>query len=266
MARDPSREVTEDWPLAPVDKTPIIVTNPQGSSPFLLIGDHAGNSIPSKLCLGVGAADSMRHIAWDIGVATLGAALAARLDAVFVHQRYSRLVIDCNRDPALPEAIPEASDGTPIPGNARLTPADRAARIAAIHEPYHQAIAAEIARRATPPVLVSLHSFTPEMAGVARPWAIGVLHDGGADGFARTLLSRLYERSGLVVGDNQPYRMDATDHTVPRHAFARGLSYVELEVRQDLLAADPEGWATLLANELPAAVSPPAPTSLGRRP
>ncbi len=192
----------------------------------------------------------MRHIAWDIGVAALGRALAARLDATFVGQTYSRLVIDCNRDPRSAGAVPQTSDGTIIPGNADP---DRAARIAAIHAPYQDAIAREIARRDRT-VLIALHSFTPVMAGIARPWAIGVLHDGHADGFARRLLARLQARAAFVVGDNEPYRMDGTDHSVPRHAFAAGLPYAELEIRQDLLAADPAGWAALLAVDMTAAL------------
>ena len=234
------------------DPPAVCVVNPRGRSPFLLIGDHAGNSIPRRLGdLGLDAEDRVRHIAWDIGVAALGKALADRLDATFVAQTYSRLVIDCNRDPDAADAVPGVSDGTPIPGNVD---ADRAARVAAIHAPYQAAIAAEIARRETT-VLVALHSFTPVMAGVARPWAIGVLHDGHRDGFARRLLARLAARGDLVVGDNEPYRMDGTDHSVPRHAFAADLEYAELEIRQDLLAADPGGWAALLADALTASLA-----------
>lgn len=228
--------------------------NRDGRAPFLLIGDHAGAAIPQVLGdLGVGAADRGRHIAIDLGVAALGAALAARLDAPFVAQSYSRLVIDCNRDPGSPAAIPETSDGTVVPGNAGLTAAARAARVAAIHAPYQAAIAALIADRPRT-ILVSLHSFTPVMAGVARPWEIGVLHGGHADGFAHRLLARLQARGDRVVGDNEPYRMDGTDFTVPRHAFDAGLAYAEIEIRQDLLVADPAGWADLLGDELEAAI------------
>lgn len=231
------------------DPPPVEIFNPAGASRFLLIGDHAGNLVPTALGdLGVGAPDLQRHIAWDIGVNALGHDLATRIDATFVRQRYSRLVIDCNRDPESVEAMPAESDRTPVPGNADLTAQALQQRIAEIHQPYQAAIAATIAARATT-VLVSLHSFTPALAGVARPWHIGVLHNGHNDGFARRLLDWLGEHAGVPIGDNEPYRMDATDHTVPRHAFAAGLPYVELEVRQDLLD-DAEGIAaiaTLLA-------------------
>ena len=239
--------------LDTADPPAVTIINPQGRSPFLLIGDHAGNLVPRSLgTLGLSDADRTRHIAWDIGVGALGEALAARLDAVFVRQRYSRLVIDCNRDPAAADAIPATSDGSRIAGNLRLNAAARAARIGAIHEPYQQAIASEIARRKASgqaTILVSLHSFTVALAGQsARPWDIGVLHDGRNDGFARALLAALKGVPGLVVGDNQPYRMDATDHTVPRHAFPT-LPYVELEIAQRRLgaAAEIDWWSETLA-------------------
>ena len=242
------------------DPAPVEVNNAAGSSPFLIIGDHAGVAIPATLgSLGLSMADMGRHIACDIGVRGLGEALAHRLEASFILQPYSRLVIDCNRDPAAADAIPDIADGTPIPGNARLTAAERADRIAAIHAPYHDAIASEIGNRADrgqPTILVALHSFTPKLAGDApakrRPWHVGVLHEGGDPRFAIAVLEQLRREPDLTVGDNEPYRMDTTDHSIPRHAFAAGLGYVELEVRQDLLAdaAGQRHWSELIATAL----------------
>ncbi|MEO6217572.1 MAG: N-formylglutamate amidohydrolase [Sphingomonas sp.] len=245
--------------LSADDPPPVRIYNPAGQSSFLVLGDHAGNAVPARLeTLGLGAADLARHIGWDIGIAGLGPLLAKALDAVFIHQAYSRLVVDCNRDPAAPDAMAEASDGTPVPANHQLTAEARAARVAAIHAPYQAAIAAELARRdaaGMATILVSLHSFTPALAGVARPWEIGILHAGGADAFALRLLAQLREDESLVVGDNQPYRMDSTDHTIPRHAFAPPRAYAEIEIRQDLLAdlAGWAHWATVLTRALLAA-------------
>lgn len=213
---------------------------------FLLIGDHAGSAVPAALGdLGLAAADRARHIGLDIGVEQLGQALSERLGAPFLRQVYSRLVIDCNRDPARADAVPEVSDGTVIPGNAGLDPAARQARIAEVFAPYHAAIAKALDARAAAgreTILVSLHSFTPVMSGTARPWHMGVLYDRGETGFALALLERLRREERLVVAANEPYRMDEIDHTVPLHAYPRRLRYVELEVRQDLLdPRSPEG-------------------------
>lgn len=205
---------------------------------FLLVGDHAGAAIPHVLGdLGLSLEDRQRHIALDLGVEALGKALADRLDAPFVSQAYSRLVVDCNRGPDDSGWIVEESDGTVVPGNLALSGEDRAARRAAIYDPYHSAIGGKLDRleaACADPVLISLHSFTPIMGGRARPWEIGVLHDGHRDDFALSLLC-LLKSSGRVVGDNQPYRMDEIDHTVPFHAFGRSIRYVELEFRQDIL-------------------------------
>jgi predicted N-formylglutamate amidohydrolase len=209
---------------------------------LLLVGDHAGREIPPRLAgLGLppGALDG--HIAWDIGVAGLGARLADRLGATFIAQRYSRLVIDCNRDPARTDSICETSDGVAIPGNRGLDPAARAGRVRDIFEAYHGRIAAELdARHAAGrrTILVCLHSFTPVLAGEARPWRYGVLHLGGS-AFSDAMLGALRAALGAdLVGDNRPYAMDGTDYTAPHHAVARGLDYLELEVRQDLIAAE----------------------------
>lgn len=224
-----------------------------------MLGDHAGNLIPKALGdLGVADADRARHIGWDIGIGALGERLATLLDAVFVRQTYSRLVIDCNRAPDAADAMPAISDGIPVPGNAALDRGARAARVGQIHGAYQDAIAASIAARdatGRATIIVSLHSFTPSMRGTARPWEIGILHDRGDPAFALACLDWLNRESGLTIGDNEPYRMDLIDYTVPRHAYPAARPYVELEIRQDLLLDDPgvEAIATLLAQMLPAA-------------
>ncbi|MDR7154259.1 putative N-formylglutamate amidohydrolase [Sphingobium xenophagum] len=228
--------------LGPGDPLPFELFNAEGGSPFLLIGDHAGAAIPVAMGdMGLSAADRARHIAIDIGVYGLGHALARRLDAPFLHQSYSRLVIDCNRDPAHAEAIPALSDGTVIGDNADLDMAEKAERVRAIHRPYHQAMADLIAARTAAgreTILLSLHSFTPVLSGDVRPWDIGILHWRGRTDFALSILDQLRSIAGVVVGDNEPYAMDATDYTVPLHAFPNGLRYAEIEVRQDLIGDD----------------------------
>lgn len=247
--------------LATEARSPAIVLNPGAASPFLLLGDHAGREVPAALGdLGLHVRDWDRHIAWDIGVAGLGQLLSEALDATFIRQRFSRLVIDCNRDPARADAIPEVSDGAHIPANAALRPADRQARFDAVAAPYHAAIAAELDqrfKRGLSTILVSLHSFTPEMNAFARPWRFGVLHAEDS-AYSRAVLARLQADLGAdFVGDNQPYRMDEVDFTIPHHCRPRGLDYLELETRQDLIAeeAGQTDVAGRLAKLLPQALA-----------
>lgn len=227
--------------LTAEDPPPVRITNGGGASLFLLLGDHAGNLVPSRLgMLGLGPDDLGRHIALDIGVSELGRLLAMKLDATFVEQRYSRLVVDCNRSKDAAASIAEVSDHTTIPGNASSKPEWRAHRYAEIFDPYQRAIARVIearSRQGRSTTVVSLHSFTPVLAGEKRPWDVGVLYDGGNTAFARRVLVELMIDGELLVGDNAPYHMDGTDFTIPQHCYARGLPYVELEIRQDRLGS-----------------------------
>ena len=179
-----------------------------------------------------------RHIAWDIGVGGLGERLSLRLNATFVSQTYSRLVIDCNRQPGAADSIPPVSDGVAIPANECLSDDERAQRRAEVFQPYHDRISSllEARRQAGQRTLfVALHSFTPVLQGFQRPWRYGVLHRGDS-ALSRHALAALTREMGDEAGDNQPYAMDLSDATVALHADARGLDYLELEVRQDLLA------------------------------
>ena len=235
---------------------PFIVDNQAGQGPFVLVCDHAGRAVPRAIELGVSAADMDRHIAWDIGAGDLALLLSARLDAPLISQRYSRLIVDCNRAPDRADAMPQVSDGTLVPANHALDAAARAARVAAIHEPYHARLAALLdARGGRPTALVFVHSFTPVMRGVARPWTYGVLHTGQP--LALATLARLRAADAGEVGDNEPYAMDEVDYTAGRHGTGRGLDFAEIEVRQDLIAqaAGRATVADLLARILPQALA-----------
>src|SRR6202043_3208930 len=162
------------------DVPPVHEQNAQGRSPFLLTSDHYGRLIPLALGdLGLETSELTRHIAWDIGIAGVAEALSNHLGAHLIAQRYSRLMIDCNRPPDVPSSIPRISEATIIPGNEALTREAAQARREAIFDPYHRRIAEVIEarlRNAMPTVLVSLHSFTPVYAGIIRPWHIGTLY------------------------------------------------------------------------------------------
>jgi predicted N-formylglutamate amidohydrolase len=222
------------------DPSPVRMEDRYGTGWFLFTGDHAGNRVPQRLAdLGLPKSELVRHIGIDSGVFQLGRMLSRRLDCPFVSQRYSRLVIDCNRSPDHPASIAPVSDEVVVPGNRGLGAQAREARRAEVFAPYHRAIAGVLAQRASrglPTVFVALHSFTPVLAGKQRPWDIGVMHGGGDTRFARSLLSLLRAESVWRIGENQPYALDTTDFSVPHHAYEAGLPYVEIEVRADRLA------------------------------
>jgi predicted N-formylglutamate amidohydrolase len=202
--------------------------------------------------LGVSESELERHIAWDIGIAGVAERLSDLLDAHLIAQRYSRLVIDCNRPIGAASSIPVFSEATTIPGNEGLSQEDRDKRQHEIFDPYHVRIDQVIDQRARekrPTVLVSLHSFTPVYAGVARPWHIAALYQ--RDTILPPLLLQAFRtEADLVVGDNEPYAVnDATDYTIPVHGEARGLVNAGIEIRQDLIteASGQQRFAELLA-------------------
>ncbi len=238
--------------LADDEPQPYELFNPEGAAPILLICDHASRRVPRRLHdLGLDERELSRHIGWDIGAADVTRHMALQLNAPALLAGYSRLVVDCNRHLHDPTSMRPVSDGTPIPGNAALSPADRQARIDALYLPYHDAIARRLddfAGRGITPTLLSIHSCTPEMAGQFRPWHIGICWDSDRR-IAGPVLEALARVPGVVVGDNQPYNLDLReDYSVPVHAMRRGLPHLQVEFRQDLVAtpAGARHWAEVL--------------------
>ncbi|WP_082674258.1 N-formylglutamate amidohydrolase [Thiohalocapsa sp. ML1] len=237
--------------LDPDEASAFAMVNPEGRANALLVCDHASNRVPRRLAgLGLTGDLLQRHIAWDPGAAAVARGLAVRLDAPLILGGYSRLAIDLNRPLASPELIPEQSDGVSIPGNLGLTAAERSARIAGLFLPYHRAIARWLDAHPDPGLrLISLHSFTPTLAGLSRPWPVGLAY--GRDARLAGLLRQALARHGdLLIGDNQPYAIeDEYDFTLPTHGERRGIAHVMIEIRQDGIAAPAQvaAWVERLA-------------------
>lgn len=232
--------------LGPEDPAPMELHREAGASAFVLTCEHAGQAIPGKLGdLGIARADLDRHIGWDIGALEVARLMADMMDAPLVHQRYSRLVYDCNRMPGAFDAIAEHSDGTAIPANQGLSEAHATARHDEVFRPYHDAIATLLDRRQAaglPAILGSIHSFTPVFQGEERPWHLGVLY-GSDRSYPALVLEQLYREAGLVIGDNEPYAITyGKDYTIPVHGEDRGIPHVEIEIRHDLIV-EAEGQA-----------------------
>lgn len=250
---------TQDRLLATDEPSPFTVDNENGTSPLLIVADHAGKHFPRRLGqLGLSNAERDSHIAWDIGAGAVCCLIGRALDAVVVRQNYSRLVIDCNRTPGSDTSILDLSELTRVPGNIGLSERYKLARVREIFQPYHDRIATELDRRregARPTALISVHSFTPVFNTVVRLWHVGVLYNRDPR-FAQILMELLRREEGLVIGDNEPYSVtDASDYTIPVHGEQRDLHHVALEIRQDLITdeAGQRMWAALFARLLPQA-------------
>ena len=241
--------------LASDEPSPVIHERQDAAAPFFITCDHAGNFMPRSVGdLGVSAIERARHIAWDIGALGVARELAALLDGELVAQRYSRLVIDCNRPPHSAELFTARSEATDIPGNQALTATEREARLAHIYAPYHHTITSLLDARAAvgrTTLYIAVHSFTPIYLGRARPWQLGVL-SGDDRRVAEPMLEFLRTHGDFCIGDNEPYRIDDKDYGIPAHALSRGLPNVLVEIRQDLIAQESgqRAWAQRLAATL----------------
>jgi predicted N-formylglutamate amidohydrolase len=213
----------------------------------LVVSDHASNRVPEDIDLGIHPELLTQHMTLDIGVAEVGALMAVRPGFAAFQGDVSRLVCDFNREVHAPALIPIASDGHAIPGNA-LDHEGHEARLERFYHPYHDALAALLQQ--TPQTLIlSLHSFTPQLASSAepRPWHCGVLYN--HDERAARLAIPWLEGEGLIVGDQQPYSGRLLNHTMNHHAEADGRPYLGIEIRQDQIGtiAGQAEWADRLA-------------------
>lgn len=243
--------------------SPFELINPDGNPDILLLCDHASNALPDEYgTLGLAVTEFHRHIAFDIGTAPLVRALAERLACPAVLGTSSRLLIDLNRGVDDPTIVMKLSDGSVIPDNADVDPFRNAdefhRRIALYHQPYHDAVAAQIARargQGHVPVILSVHSFTPAWRGVSRQWEVGILWDQD-DRIARPMMQAFADQ-GLCVGDNLPYVGYLKNDTLYRHGTEHGLPHALLEIRQDLIDTEKEQllWADRVAEMMPRLVA-----------
>lgn len=240
---------------------PFEIVNATGRAPLVIACDHASNDVPPDIGgLGVSDADMQRHIAWDIGAAAISRHLAKAFDAPAILCGTSRLVIDCNRQLRDPTLIPVVSDGAAVPANEGLSPEQRAQRISAYFDSYHDACRKILAARCAAgrrPLFLAVHSMTDRMRGTFRPWEISLSSNENRSA-TDPALAELRKLNGVVIGDNEPYDMNTDeDYSTPEHALTRGLDYLQVEFRQDVVAT-PEGqrrFAELFAPAVAAAIA-----------
>lgn len=244
---------------------PAEVEHLDATSRCILVCEHASNAFPAPWGpLGLNAAAQSAHVAWDPGALGLARGLAVRLGACLVHAPVSRLIHDLNRPPDSPGAMPMQYEVFAIPGNRDLTPEDRAARVAAVYDPFQAGLASVIARRIAlglRPVIVTVHSFSPVWHGVPRSVEFGVIHDDtrpGDDRLARAVLAAAWSMTDLRADLNEPYAAsDGVTHLLRLHAVPYALPHAMLEVRNDLIAdtAAQEAMADRLAPVLARAMA-----------
>jgi predicted N-formylglutamate amidohydrolase len=267
-ARIPAKLISKGEP-------PVVrVVNPKGKGKYVIVCDHASNRVPKSLKnLGLKTSELRQHIAWDPGTEDIGLHMSKKMDAAAVIAGYSRLVVDLNRGDDHPEVMRQTSDHVRIPGNAKLTAAEKKQRLDELFWPYHAEVTKALKRftaKGVAPVLISIHSFTPEMDGFKRPWHIGVLWN-REEKLARSLVKNLRRNNpDLVIGENEPYSLKAANflkNTISTHAESKGLPYIIVEFRQDLVDTKKKAvkWAEIFLESLVPALSTPGLHTLSSR-
>jgi predicted N-formylglutamate amidohydrolase len=235
------------------DFVPVELIEGDRKGGLLLIADHAMRHLPAEYgTLGLDPSELERHIAYDIGAEALTRELAARLSCPAVMARFSRLLIDPNRGADDPTLVRQLYDGSVIPGNYPLSADELSYRIAHFYQPFRHAVCGSIADMwalsGQPPLVISIHSFTPSMGGKVRPWHAGILWDADSRA-AKPLIGMLEAEPGLIAGDNEPYDGALHGDTLHEICTAQGVCNLLIEVRQDLIS-DADGvrmWAERLA-------------------
>ena len=230
------------------------IINPHGQANIVFICEHASNHIP-PIYDNLGLDDDLLnlHIAWDIGISEVTKNLSLRLNAPAILASFSRLLIDANRGISQAGLIPEQSDGYKIKSNCNLSEVEREKRINQYYRPFHNKVGVIIQEKAKSekaPLIINMHSFTPQMNGFNRPWHSGMLWN--KDPRVAIVLKNKLEGRGYCVGDNKPYSGRDLFHTMNIHGDSHGFPHVMIEIRQDEIntAEGVEKWSRILTKEL----------------
>jgi predicted N-formylglutamate amidohydrolase len=177
------------------------------------------------------------HWCYDIGAAELVRGMIARLGGVGVLARFTRLLIDANRELDSSTLIRPIAEGHEVDFNRNVSQTDRDTRISGYYQPYHEALNRWVTQ--TPKVpLVAIHTFTDCFEGKMRDMEIGILFD--RDEELAVLVCESLRRAGFATALNAPYSgVQGMMYSVSRHADQHARKALEIEVRQDL-SGDPE--------------------------
>lgn len=217
--------------------TPVTLAPAGAGAGLVLTCEHASPAVPPEYeNLGLAPALLRDHIGWDIGAATVTEELSRQLRAPAVLSAASRLLVDCNRDLVDADLMPHESHGIAIPGNARIDDDQRRDRLRRFYDPYHAAVDATVGARPGA-LLLSIHTFTPELNGRARPFDVGVLFD-DYDDLAQALAADV-AAAGFAVRMNEPYSgLDGLIFSARCHGRRHRTRYLELEINNRLLRHD----------------------------
>ena len=209
--------------------------------------EHGGNRVPKEYAPLFADAGNVlaTHRGLDLGALEVARHFGRRLGVTPFTATTTRLVVDLNRSPGNKNVFSAYTRS--------LSPAQRAAALAAHYWPYRNAVEEAVAGaiRAREPVRhVSAHSFTPVLHGEVRNCDVGFLYDPSRRGEVQLVeawASALRaEAPALTLRRNYPYRgvSDALVTHLRRRYAGRGYVGIELEVNQKHVGR--VGWRELI--------------------
>ena len=218
---------------------------PPAETRLLLTCEHGGHRVPKafrSLFAGeeAGGEELLRsHRGWDPGALLVARALARSMRAPLIEATTTRLLVDLNRSPGNPRVFSRWTRPLSLEQRNRL--------LQLHHEPHWQRVREVILSSPSSPILhVGVHSFTPVLDGVPRPFTIGLLYDPKRTDerrLAMTWQRILRERSPeTVVRRNAPYRgeSDGLTTAMRREHGPRRYLGLELELNQARIARSSE--------------------------
>jgi predicted N-formylglutamate amidohydrolase len=215
---------------------------------LVLTCEHAGNRIPKEYAqLFRGAKTALEsHRGWDDGALELARVMERRLGRPLHFTTWSRLLVESNRSPSNRRIWSSFT--------ATLPKSDRARILERWWRPHREKVEAAVAEALTKGrvVHVAVHSFTPELDGVARNADVTVLYDSRRKREAEFCHRWMAALRGLDprlrIRRNYPYLGKADGLTTAlrkRYPESRYLG-IELEINQGLVGT--KGWSALKTN------------------
>jgi predicted N-formylglutamate amidohydrolase len=215
---------------------------------LILSCEHGGNRLPARYrnLIPAGILDS--HRGYDPGALDAARAFAAATGAPLFYSTVSRLLVELNRPLGHHQVFSAYTQ--------RLAGRERDRLLARYYFPYWKAVDGHVRRslrRGRRVLHLSVHSFTPRLAGVRRTTDVGLLFDPrrpAEASFCRAWRDALVAHSPrLRVRYNDPY-----EGIYPSivHALRRGLGDpcylgVQVEINQRFARGDARRWRRLRA-------------------
>jgi predicted N-formylglutamate amidohydrolase len=222
------------------------------TSQIVISCEHGGNRIPAayRHLFSPDPAVLNTHRGLDIGALAIARVLARTLSVQLHYSQTSRLLVDMNRSLHHRKLFSEFSRACDLETHERL--------LHTYYYPYRQNLERQIRNIITDrrPVLhLSIHSFTPELAGQIRNADFGLLYDPARvleKRFCGGLKHALDGHSGRVTRLNYPYRGNADGLTTYLRSQFPQSAYIgiEIEVNQEHILTDNRQISQILIKSL----------------